>query len=108
MFWHILQIAWHQTQRQWKQGLENVLQVRTNTSGIGSFPPSLKCVHSSSSLLKPRLLFIEIKLILKMTEWKRKRGLSLQHNINMRSQLVTEVLDVGGWAVCGSQLSSSR
>lgn len=43
-----------------------------------------------------------------MTEWKRKRGLSLQHNINMRSQLVTEVLDVGGWAVCGSQLSSSR
>lgn len=38
----------------------------------------------------------------RMRERGRERGLSLQHNINMISQLVTE-----GW-VHGSQLSSSR
>lgn len=31
-----------------------------------------------------------------MTDWKRKWGLSLQHDINMRSQLVTEGWRVGG------------
>lgn len=78
--------------------------------GVHFLSPPLKCIHSSSSLLKLRLLFIEIKLILNCLNGRESEAPSLQHNINMRSQLVTEGwgwVDVVGLWVSVKQLQVS-
>lgn len=65
---------------QTRQGMREAWEGRV---GWGSVFLSLKLIRSSSERAKTETPFVEIKL--KMTEWKR-------HDINMRSQLVTE-----GW-----------
>lgn len=70
--------------------------------GNGSICFPLTCIYSfrHESATSETPSFPYKKTHPKMTEWKRKRGLSLQHEINMRSQLVTEGW-IEGWGEGG-------